>query len=343
MKCKKCNHEIKEGATFCAECGFPVDLEEPEEKLFCNQCGRRLQEGQKKCPYCSGKILEGTGLSQKNSEKMMIIGLEIGIVVTVGIIIALVYFNFFKREKTDNTTKVIVNGEVDSNNLDSYKQITEHHTQKIGDVVYSLKYDDETRNYTIYAERDGKKEEFIQNCKSAVVMTNGKYLYYATGSLVEVRNYPIYENRCIIQYTMESKISETLVCEKEEGMMYTPFACDGNYLYIGIATQYGNAYGAFYVLNLKDRTLTLGGNEAGDIQEVEGKLLVSATEFPHGGDLYFVNKDGTGYQSLTEEKVSEVEVKEGYIYFTEVRDMRFRKCRCNLDGTNKEILMDWES
>lgn len=563
MKCKKCNHEIKEGATFCAECGFPVNLEEPEEKLFCNQCGRRLPEGQKECLYCSGKIPEGAGPTQKNSEKMMIIGLEIGIVVIVGIIIGLIYFNFFKREKTDNTTDVIVNGEVDSDGptstedipvtteqpvqeielpgvihsnkpnyenctslsnyqkviikegefsfgypehffnkvekegdnytftsegekatlivkhekgsgdkvsdvqntykflegkidmedeknaqkrvadkekngwtrciytglyiddpnqsvyfigisngkdvytvdfeysdpdvddfytpqnymidclyrlcdhsgadyeartyeqfladdsgtkksevkevvdskyLGSYKQITEQQPQKVGDVVYSLAYHEETQSYIIYVERDGRKEELIQDCKSSVVVTNGTYLYYATGSFVEVARYPIYENRCVNRYTIESGTVEAFVYEKEEGVMYAPFACDDDYLYIGTATQYGGAYGTLYVLSLKDKKLILAGNEAGDIQEVEGKLLVSATEFPHGGDLYFINRDGTGYQSLTEEKVSEVEIKEEYIYFTEARmDMTFRQCRCRLDGTNKETLTDWSS
>ncbi len=126
MKCKNCNHEIREGARFCAECGFPVELEESKEEvefLFCNQCGRKMAKGQKKCAYCSGQgeeeiLTEGgeekkekkpikinpVKPKKKKTEYIVIRGLTVGIIVVVGMIVLLLCMNFLGKDRTGNNT-----------------------------------------------------------------------------------------------------------------------------------------------------------------------------------------------------------------------------------------------
>ena len=49
MKCPKCNHENREEAKFCEECGQKLSL-------ICPKCGSELRENAKFCDKCGTKI-----------------------------------------------------------------------------------------------------------------------------------------------------------------------------------------------------------------------------------------------------------------------------------------------
>lgn len=62
--------------------------------------------------------------------------------------------------------------------------------------------------------------------------------------------------------------------------------CDGTYLYFGLCTQYGGAYYNLSIMNVRTRRVAYTNYGVSDIRRLSnGKLLVSATEFPHGGSL----------------------------------------------------------
>ena len=49
MFCKNCGAKLLDGASFCTNCGTPI--EEKTEKL-CKQCGNPLNDENVFCPYC---------------------------------------------------------------------------------------------------------------------------------------------------------------------------------------------------------------------------------------------------------------------------------------------------
>jgi len=57
MRCPKCEHENREGARFCRECGSPLERicpqcqhhNEPDAK-FCDECGTKLVEAEPTTP-----------------------------------------------------------------------------------------------------------------------------------------------------------------------------------------------------------------------------------------------------------------------------------------------------
>lgn len=239
-----------------------------------------------------------------------------------------------KTKKTQNVKKS------SENNLAAYKTVTTEKAQRVGNITYSIKYNGWLgHTYTIYKSKNGKKEVLIPNCVSDTFVTNGKYIYYSTGKYLYSTNYAIYNNRNICRYTIKSGKSEVIKKNKDTGLVYAPFACDGKYLYIGVQTQYAGEYGGLIVINLKTKKSISVKKDVDKIQNVNGKLLVSATGFPHGGALYLMNRDGTGVKLLTDQNVIKVEVKGKYIYFTESTiTWNTKRYKCNLDGSNKQIL-----
>ena len=122
-----------------------------------------------------------------------------------------------------------------------------------------------------------------------------------------------------------------------------PVACDGTYLYFGLCTQYGGAYRNLSIMNVRTRRVAYTNYDVSDIRRLSnGKLLVSATEFPHGGSLAIMNRNGSGRKLITRENVTQVSVKGKYIYYTESKySWESRKCRCDLNGNNKKALTKW--
>ena len=67
MFCPKCGNEVKDGAKFCAKCGWAVPVTAvptvvvqtaPVEKR-CASCGTALKDGVKFCPKCGGAVSAG--------------------------------------------------------------------------------------------------------------------------------------------------------------------------------------------------------------------------------------------------------------------------------------------
>lgn len=61
--------------------------------------------------------------------------------------------------------------------LNLYKRVPFYNSQKVGGSIYSLKYNDNTKRYNIYVEKNGKKSVLAKNCISGTIVTNGKYIY----------------------------------------------------------------------------------------------------------------------------------------------------------------------
>ena len=102
--------------------------------------------------------------------------------------------------------------------------------------------------------------------------------------------------------------------------------------YFGLCTQYGGAYYNLSIMNVRTRRVAYTNYGVSDIRRLSnGKLLVSATEFPHGGSLAIMNRNGSGRKLITRENVTQVSVKGKYIT-TQNRNNSWesRKCRCDL-------------
>lgn len=117
--------------------------------------------------------------------------------------------------------------------------------------------------------------------------------------------------------------------------------CNGTYLYLGEQTQYGDGFSGFSALNLKSKQIKRVNADCSTVQTVNGKILVTAVGFPHGGPVYLVKKDGSGCKYITKRAIK-VQVKGKYIYYTEATyDWKVRKCRCDLNGNKKKTLTSW--
>jgi len=59
MFCPKCGNEIKDGAKFCAKCGWAVPAATAQAASVekrCASCGTVLKDGVKFCPKCGGAV-----------------------------------------------------------------------------------------------------------------------------------------------------------------------------------------------------------------------------------------------------------------------------------------------
>jgi hypothetical protein len=55
--CSKCNASNLKGARFCAKCGEPIEVAEPEVKAeVCGQCGQAVKEEFNYCPKCGTQL-----------------------------------------------------------------------------------------------------------------------------------------------------------------------------------------------------------------------------------------------------------------------------------------------
>lgn len=232
--------------------------------------------------------------------------------------------------------------------LDSFAHLSSDGGESVvGDMTYSIQGQEQQNSVfctlKVWKTSGGEAEIVSEACGTDAV-TNGTYIYYGTGTLSQMANYATYKNRSIVQYNTQTKESTTIVTDSTEGLMYNPFACTGDYVYIGTSTQQSGVYGLFYVLNIKTGKMEQIGVDVSEVQSVGDKILVSGTKVPHGGSLYLMNRDGSHKKELSDEKVTEVEVKDDYIYFTEATsDTQSRQCKCKLDGTKKENLTSAEN
>ena len=66
--------------------------------------------------------------------------------------------------------------------LSSYKRVSFYKSQKIGNTVYSMKYNDRYNRYTMYMRRNGKTQALVRDCSGGSFVTNGKVIYYTSGN-----------------------------------------------------------------------------------------------------------------------------------------------------------------
>jgi RNA polymerase subunit RPABC4/transcription elongation factor Spt4 len=52
MKCKECDYELSNDATFCGKCGKPVLSS--GNKIKCEECGYKIDGNLNYCPKCGG-------------------------------------------------------------------------------------------------------------------------------------------------------------------------------------------------------------------------------------------------------------------------------------------------
>ncbi len=226
--------------------------------------------------------------------------------------------------------------------LNLYKRVPFYNSQKVGGSIYSLKYNDNTKRYNIYVEKNGKKSVLAKNCISGTIVTNGKYIYYESGSFAQRGSFGYsYKGRKIICMKISTKKVTRITNFRDAGRAHSMMGCDGRYLYIGEQTQYGDGFGNFSVLDLKTKSIKQTNKDSSAVQSVKGKVLVNSVGFPHGGPVYLVNKDGSNLKVICDRAIK-VSVKGNYIYYTEATyDWRTRKCRCDLNGNKKKALTAW--
>lgn len=233
--------------------------------------------------------------------------------------------------------------EAASSGLTSYKVIRASKGCKIGKTVFYMKYNNATGKYTIYAKKNGKNHILTKDSGSRVAVTNGKNLYYGTGTIVSKSGMgssygSTFRNRSIVKCTVSNGKKATVKKLSGVGDVYSPIACDGKYLYYGTPTQYAdNAVNGFSVLNLGSKKVTVLGSETSEVRKAGSRVLVSGNEFPQScdGQTYLMSRDGKIYQIISL-KGRKVRIKGKYIYLTETnywgRGLETRNFKCTLQG-----------
>ena len=139
-----------------------------------------------------------------------------------------------------------------SNGLSAYKKITFYKSGKVNGTIYSMKYNDRTNRYIVYASKNGKKKALLNSWSSGSIVTNGKYLYYESAAFLRSGSFGgTYKNRKLVQYNLKTRKNKVLISFRGEGPADSIIGCDGTYLYMGYQTQYGDGLGNFAVVNLK--------------------------------------------------------------------------------------------
>ena len=64
------------------------------------------------------------------------------------------------------------------------RKITFYKSGKVNGTIYSMKYNDRTNRYIVYASKNGKKKALLNSCSSGSIVTNGKYLYYESAAFL---------------------------------------------------------------------------------------------------------------------------------------------------------------
>lgn len=215
-------------------------------------------------------------------------------------------------------------------------------SKKIGNTVYKLRFNESKKFYVLKSKKKGKTKVIAKNVIGPCAV-NKKFIYYFTGELSGYDYMPKYKNRKLIRYHISSGKKEKVVSVGGAKNANGVLRCDGKYLYFGECTQYLRAYDNLHVLNLKNKKIVNVKRRASGIRTIKNRLLVEASVFPHGGNLFLMDKNGKKVKDITLQNVNSVSIKKGYIYFQETTyDWKVRKCRCKLDGTGYQVLRDWE-
>ena len=106
-----------------------------------------------------------------------------------------------------------------SNGLSAYKKITFYKSGKVNGTIYSMKYNDRTNRYIVYASKNGKKKALLNSCSSGSIVTNGKYLYYESAAFLRSGSFGgTYKNRKLVQYNLKTRKNKVLISFRGEDL-----------------------------------------------------------------------------------------------------------------------------
>ena len=97
---------------------------------------------------------------------------------TICMVLLLAFSMLFTAVETTENVQAASNG------LSAYKKITFYKSGKVNGTIYSMKYNDRTNRYIVYASKNGKKKALLNSCSSGSIVTNGKYLYYESAAFL---------------------------------------------------------------------------------------------------------------------------------------------------------------
>lgn len=107
VKCSECGKEIGDKATFCVNCGNPI-----EYKIKCIECGERILKENVNCPYCGCPVDKGNNLANEKIDNYCLSGFIIGIisffldfvglVSATGLTLSIIGFNTANNSKSKN-------------------------------------------------------------------------------------------------------------------------------------------------------------------------------------------------------------------------------------------------
>lgn len=223
--------------------------------------------------------------------------------------------------------------------LSSYKTVSSRKGCKIGKTHFYMKYNSSTGKYIVYAKKNGKKRVITKNCGSRNAVTNGKYLYYGTGTVISRSSYGnTFRNRKLVRCTVSNRKNKTLKKMSGKGAAWTPIACDGRYLYYGTAAGYSeSAVNNFSVLDQKNGKTKTSNYDASEVRKAGSRVLVSGNAFPpgRGSIVYLMSCDGKPYQYISFSG-RDVRIKGKYIYLSVIGNWgngpESRNFKCTLDG-----------
>ena len=89
MNCSNCGSEIKNGASFCTNCGAKVEVQPVSGEKFCTQCGTKNAPDAKFCDGC-GKPLDGVVQNYRRPPKKPTVNKNIFAIAIAGLALLIV-------------------------------------------------------------------------------------------------------------------------------------------------------------------------------------------------------------------------------------------------------------
>ena len=225
----------------------------------------------------------------------------------------------------------------------AYKRVSES-SGIVSSGGYKFSYSNNGSSYVLKIAK-GSSTKTIQ-VKTYSSLTNGKYVYYGTGSASS-------QTTTVYRYKLSNGSTTRIFSATVDRNGIGSNSIDlvgltGSYLYYGDGAQYGGTVYDLRVYNLKKGTIrNTGISTASNVRVVNKKILVDATGTPHGGPLYLVKKSGSGKKQLgSYYYVERVRVTSKYIYYLQSSGygtLEGRIVRCKLNGSGTKYLTGWGS
>ena len=69
--CKNCGRELEDDSKFCPGCGMPIQKPKIIEVIKCRNCGSKIEDDNKFCPQCGTPILESNIKTTENKKEKL--------------------------------------------------------------------------------------------------------------------------------------------------------------------------------------------------------------------------------------------------------------------------------